>query len=88
MTMVEITLKRSDSIETVLPTIEMAMESGELCRISNIDYLGRLEESALALLTRAESLLDSNTGKIFRSRPGFGLIGIDECGVARVLVQA
>ena len=84
--MVDIQLKPTDCLETVLPTIELAMGSGEICRIRNIDYLGRLEESALALLTASDSLLDSSTGKIFRTHPGFGLIVVDESGHTRTLV--
>ncbi len=83
--MLNITLNSSDSIETVLPMVEEAMESGDICRINNIDYLGRLGISALTLLTMADSLLDSTTGKVFRPRPGFCLIGVDDTGVARVL---
>ncbi len=83
--MLNITLNCSDSIETVLPMIEEAMETGEVCRINNIDYLGRLGISALTLLTMADSLLDSTTGKVFRPHPGFCLIAVDDTGVARVL---
>ena len=83
--MLNITLKCSDSIETVLPMVEEAMESGDICRINNIDYLGQLGISALTLLAMADSLLDSATGKVFRARPGFCLIGVDGTGVARVL---
>lgn len=83
--MLNITLKRTDSIETVLPMVEKAMESGDICRITNIDYLGRLGISALTLLTIADSLLDSTTGKIVRPRPGFCLIGVDDTGKASIL---
>ena len=80
-----ITLNSDDNIETVLQEVEAAMETGEICRIHNIDYLGRLGISALILLTMSDSLMDPESGKIFHPKPGFGLIGIDISGFARVL---
>ena len=80
-----ITLNRDDSIETVLPLIEEAMETGEICRINHIEYLGRLGVLALTQLIMANGLMDLTTGKVFHSKPGFGLIGVDDSGVARVL---
>ena len=81
----DITLNRNASIETVLPWVEEAMESGDICRINHIDYLGQLGISALTLLTMADCLLDSATGKVFHPHPGFGLIGVDENGETHVL---
>ena len=83
--MLNITLSTHDTIETVLPMVEKAMEAGEICRILNIEYLGQREISALTLLTMAEGLLDSETGKVFHPHPGFALIGVDEKGLACVL---
>jgi len=83
--MLNITLSPDDTIETVLPVVEKAMESGEICRINNIYFLGHLEVSALTLLTMAEGLLDSETGRVFRPHPGFALIGVDDKGLACVL---
>ena len=81
----DITLNREDSIETVLPLVEEAMEGGEICRIRNIDYLGRLGIAALVLLTMANNLMDSSTGRVFRLRPGFCLMAIDDVGRSRIL---
>ena len=76
----DITLNRDDSVETVLPLVEEAMESGEICRIRNIDYLGRLGIASLRLLSMANNLLDTSTGRTFRPRPGFCLLAIDSSG--------
>ena len=83
--MFNITLSRSDSIETLLPTVESAMETGEICQIHNINYLGMTELAALTILALADNLLDAGTGKICRATPGFLLVGIDEYGATRVL---
>jgi len=85
--MVNVTLSRTDCIETLLPTVELAMESGQVCELYNINYLGPLELAALTLLVLAESLRDTGTGKIYRANPGFSLIGIDDQGVSRTLVN-
>lgn len=83
--MFSITLKPTDSIETVLPLVERAMESGEICRINNIDCLGRLGVMALRMLATNDSLLDGVSGKMFHPRPGFCLIGVDDAGLVTVL---
>ena len=83
--MCDILLTRDDCIETVLPRVEEAMESGEICRIRHIDDLGRLGIAALVLLTMANNLMDSTTGRVFRSRPGFCLMAIDDVGRSRIL---
>ena len=80
-----ITLTRDDSIETVLPLVEEAMETGDICRINHIDSLGPLGIAALALLTMADCLMDSRTGRLFRPHPGFLLIGVDDSGHARII---
>ena len=85
--MLNLTLQRNDSIETVLPTVERAMHSGELCRLHNINYLGRLQLAALTLLAMSQNLMDTATGQIFQPRPGFRLVGIDDHGVTRTLAR-
>jgi hypothetical protein len=83
--MLNITLSPDDTIETVLPVLEKAMEAGEICRIHNIDYLGCLGIYALTLLIMADGLLDSETGRVFHPHPGFSLIGVDDKGFSSVL---
>lgn len=83
--MLKITLNPFDSIETLLPSVESAMESGDVCQIHNIQYLGVSELAALKLLAMAENLLDAGSGKICRAHPGFHLVGVDEFGVFSVL---
>jgi hypothetical protein len=84
--MLKLSLKPDDTIETVLPVLEQAMEDGEICRIYNIDYLGCLGVHALTLLTLADGLLDSETGKVVHPHPGFSLVGVDGKGQTSVLV--
>lgn len=83
--MLNITLNRFDSIASLLPTVESAMETGEGCQIHNINYLGLAELVALKMLAMADNLLDTGTGKICHATPGFYLIGIDEDGTSRAL---
>jgi len=87
--MLNITLDRFDGsfdrIGSLLPTVESAMETGEVCQIHNINYLSRSELVALRFLAMAGNLLDTATGKICHAVPGFYLVGIDEYGTARVL---
>jgi len=83
--MLNITLNRFDNIDTVLPTVETAMETGDVCQIHNINYLGLAELVALKLLALTDNLLDAATGKTCHAIPGFCLVGIDEYGTARVL---
>ena len=60
--MLNLTLQRNDSIETVLPTVERAMRSGELCRLHNINYLGQLQLAALILLAVLDHLRPEDSG--------------------------
>lgn len=83
--MLNITLNRFDNIDTVLPAVETAMETGEVCQIHNINYLGLAEVVALKLLTLTDNLIDMATGRTCHALPGFRLVGIDEYGTARVL---
>ena len=85
--MLNLTLNRTDSLETVLPTVELAMHSGDVCSIHNINYLGQIHMVALTLLAMSESLMDSASGQIFHPHPGFRLIGIDEHGVTRSMAM-
>ena len=85
--MLSMILKRNDSIETVLPTVELAMQTGEVCRIRNINYLGHIHLAALALLAMSGNLMDARTGQIIHPRPGFCLLGVDDCGVTRTLAS-
>ena len=81
----DITLSRNASIETVLPWVEAAMESGEICRINHIDCLGQLGIAALKTLAMANCLMDSASGRLVHAQPGFELICIDGSGVARIM---
>lgn len=83
--MLNITLNRFDGLSSLLPAVESAMEAGEVCQIHNINYLGISELAALRLLTMADRLLDTATGKICHAVSGFHLVGIDEYGTERVL---
>jgi hypothetical protein len=83
--MLNITLNYFDNIDTVLPAVETAMETGEVCQIHNINYLSRSELVALKLISLAENLLNTGTGRTCHSNPGFCLVGIDEYGTERVL---
>ena len=85
--MLNLTLNTNDSIETVLPTVELAMHTGDVCSIHNINYLGHIHMAALTLLAMSESLLDPVTGQIFHPHPGIRLLGIDENGVTRTLAM-
>lgn len=83
--MLKITLNRFDNIESLLPSVESAMEAGEVCQIHNIHFLGVSELVALKMLAMAENLLDAESGKICRAHPGFHLVGVDEFGILSVL---
>ena len=85
--MLNLTLNRTDSLETVLPTVELAMHTGDVCNIRNINYLGQIHMAALTLLAMSESLMDSATGQIFHPHPGFRLLGIDDHGVTTTIVM-
>ena len=85
--MFNLTLQRNDSIETVLPTVERAMHSGNVCRLYNINYLGQLQLAALTLLAMSQNLMDAATGQIVQPHPGFCLVGIDDQGVTRTLAR-
>jgi hypothetical protein len=83
--MLNIKLNRFDTIDAVLPAMESAMETGEVCQIHNINYLALSELVALKLLALAGNLLDPGTGRMCHAHPGFCLIGIDEYGTKRML---
>ena len=87
--MLNITLNRFDvsidRIASLLPVVESAMETGEVCQIHNINYLSVSEIVALRFLAMADNLFDTSTGKTCHAVPGFCLVGIDEYGTARVL---
>ena len=83
--MLNLTLQRSDSIENILPTLELAMRSGDVCRVHNVDYLGAIQLAALTLLAKSESLLDMVTGGVVHPHSGYCLQGVDEKGVLRTL---
>jgi len=85
--MLNLTLQRNDSIETVLPTVELAMRTGDVCRLHNINYLGRIHLAALTLLATSESLMDPVSGQIVHPHPGYCLLGIDERGVTQTLAR-
>ena len=85
--MLNVTLNCSDSIEAVLPTVELVMHTGDVCSIHNINYLGRIQMAALTLLAMSGSLMDSATGQIFQPHPGFQLLGIDDHGVTQTMVM-
>jgi len=85
--MLNLILKCTDSIETILPIVERAMHSGDVCRIHNINYLGRIQLAALTLLAMSESLLDSASGQVVHPHPGFRLLGVDDHGVTKTLAM-
>jgi hypothetical protein len=62
------------------------MQTGDVCRIRNINYLGQIHLAALSLLAMSERLMDSASGQIIRARPGFRLLGVDDHGVTRTLM--
>ena len=78
--MLNVTLRHSDTIEELLPALETAMQTGDVCRVANIDYLDLFEISALRLLVAAGHLFDAANGKEFYARPGFSLNGVDSAG--------
>jgi len=83
--MLNLTLSCTDSIETVLPMVELAMHTGDECCIRNINYLGHIHAVALGLLAKSGCVMNASSGQIVRSKPGFRLFGIDEYGVTRSL---
>ena len=85
--MLNLTLKYTDCIETILPTVELAMHTGDVCHIHNINYLGQIHLAALTLLAMSQNLMDSTTGQIVHPHPGFRLLGIDDHGVTRTLAM-
>ena len=85
--MVNVTLNKYDSLDAVLPALELAMHTGDVCRIRNIDFLGRAHLAALCLLAMSENLMDSDTGQVFHPHPGFRLFGVDEQGTSRSLLM-
>ena len=85
--MLNLTLQHNDSIETVLPTVELAMRTGDVCRLHNINYLGQIHLAALTLLAMSQNLMDSATGLIVHPHPGFCLLGIDDRGETRTLAM-
>jgi hypothetical protein len=82
--MLNIILERSDRIESVLPAIEKAMASGEVCRLQNVACLGSFERVSQALVAMVEELLEGT--RQCHARPGFQLQGIDNRGVTRTLL--
>lgn len=85
--MKNLTLNEYDSLEEVLPTVELAMQSGETCQIRNIEFLGRAHLAALCLLAMSENLMDLKMGEILHPHPGFRLLAVDEQGATQNLVQ-
>lgn len=85
--MLNLVLKSTDTIESVMPFLEQAMGNGDVCRILNINYLGQIHTAALALLARSERLMDTVSGRIVERHPGFRLLGVDDCGVTRTLAR-
>ena len=85
--MVNLPLKNNYSIDTVLPPVELAMHTGDIGSIQNINCLSNINLAALTLLAKSESLMDPVTGQVFHPHPGFRLQGVDEHGVTRTLVS-
>jgi hypothetical protein len=82
--MLNIFLSRSDCIESVLPLIEKAMASGQVCRLQNVSCLGPFERVTQILVAKIEDLLDGV--RQGQARPGFQLIGVDDRGITRTLL--
>ena len=85
--MLNLSLKEYDSLESVLPTVGLAMQTGDACRIRNIEFLGRAHLAALCLLAMSENLMDLKTGEIFHPHPDFRPIGEDQEGEIRPLLM-
>lgn len=73
-----------DCIEAILPIIESAMASGDVCRIENVAHLGPFESVADALRAMLEDLMEGT--RKCPVHPGFRLLGIDEHGVTHTLM--
>ena len=84
--MLNVTAHEYDALESVLPTVELAMQTGDVCCINKINHLGLIAMAALRLLAESESLMDTDTGEVLHPQPGFHLIGIDERGETRTLM--
>ncbi len=82
--MLTIILERSDRIESVLPAIERAMASGEVCRLQNVACLGSFDRVSQAVVAMVEEVLDGV--RQCRARPGFQLLGVDDRGVTHTLL--
>ena len=82
--MFNVILSRSDRIESVLPVIEKAMASGQVCRLQNVSCLGPFDRVTQTLVAMVEGLLDGV--RQCQARPGFQLIGVDDHGVTRTLL--
>ena len=78
--MLDVTLNHSDTIEDLLPILERAMETGEVCRVTNIEHFDLFEIAALRLLVGTGRLFDAANGQEFFARAGFQLIGVDSAG--------
>jgi hypothetical protein len=85
--MITLTLKPTDCIHNVLPIVEAAMESGDICRLGNLHYLGPFEIAALMTLSTATHLRDPDTGRVHHAHPDFQLVGIDHCGITHHLIN-
>ncbi len=85
--MSNLTLNEYDSLEDVLPAVELAMQTGDTCRIRNIEFLGRAHLAALCLLAMSENLMDLKTGEIHHPHSGFALLAVDEQGEMQNLLN-
>ena len=74
----------SVSRKSVLPVIEKAMASGQVCRLQNVSCLGPFDRVTQTLVAMVEGLLDGV--RQCQARPGFQLIGVDDHGVTRTLL--
>lgn len=83
--MFNVILNRTDRIESVLPVVEMAMASGEVCWLYNLDQLGQFEFVTQSLVTMVEDLLDGV--RHCQVQPGFRLLGVDDHGVRHTLLM-
>jgi hypothetical protein len=73
-----------DCIEAILPIIESAMASGDVCRIENVAHLGPFDSVADGLRAMLADQIEGT--RKCTVHPGFRLLGIDERGVTHTLM--
>jgi hypothetical protein len=83
--MLNVVMNHNDRIESILPVIRQAMDSGEVCRIQNLAVIGPFAGVAESILGLVDDLLDADASIPVHS--GFRLLGVDEHGLTRTLLM-